>query len=138
MGFRLASIDDRAALVDDTAYYDVASISGGGLGPDPMEVIGQGAALHDLAGRLSELEPTGSLDGVELGPPVPRPRNSFGIGLNYRAHVADLRFLEARQFPKGTRHELGYKYLFHGTMQNAIKPITEGGLTRDKASEDCL
>ena len=89
MGFRLAAIDDRAALVDDTSYYDVATISGGDLGPDPMDVIAHGAALHDLAGRLSELEPTGSLDGVELGPPGPRPRNSFGIGLNYRAHVAE-------------------------------------------------
>ena len=89
MGFRLATIDDRAVLVDDGSYYDVATVSGGDLGHDPMVVIGQGAAVHDLAGRLSELAPTGSLVDVELGPPVPRPRNSFGIGLNYRSHVAE-------------------------------------------------
>lgn len=89
MGFRLATIDDRAALVDDTSYYDLATISGGMLDPDPMAVIGRGAALHDLGVRLSEFEPTGSLDDVELGPPVPRPRNSFAVGLNYRSHAAE-------------------------------------------------
>lgn len=89
MGFRLATVDDRAVLVDDDSYYDVAAVSGGDLGPDPMDAIGDVAALHDLSGRLSQLEPSGSLDDVELGPPVPRPRNSFGVGLNYRAHVAE-------------------------------------------------
>jgi 2-keto-4-pentenoate hydratase/2-oxohepta-3-ene-1,7-dioic acid hydratase in catechol pathway len=89
MGFRLATIDDRAALVDGSSSYDLATISGGELGPDPMQAIGHGAELHDLGGRLSEFESTGSLDGVELGPPVPRPRNSFAVGLNYRSHAAE-------------------------------------------------
>ncbi len=89
MGFRLVTIDDHAALIDGSSFYDLATISGGELGPDPMQVIGHGAALHDLGGRLSDFEPTGSLDGVELGPPVPRPRNSFAVGLNYRSHAAE-------------------------------------------------
>ena len=89
MGFRLATIDDRAALIDDSSYHDLATISGGDLGPDPMEAIGRVDTLHELGGRLSEFEPTGSLDDVVLGPPVPRPRNSFAIGLNYRSHVAE-------------------------------------------------
>ncbi len=89
MGFRLATIDDRAALVDDGSYFDLASISGGALGPDPMAVLGRGAELHDLGDRLAQFEPTGSLDEVDLGPPVPRPRNSFAVGLNYRSHAAE-------------------------------------------------
>ena len=32
---------------------------------------------------------TGSLADVTLGPPVPRPQKSFGIGLNYQAHAAE-------------------------------------------------
>ena len=77
MGFRLATIDDRAALVDDSSFYDLATLSGGALGPDPMAVLGRGAELHDLGRRLSQTEPTGSLEGAELGPPVPRPRNCW-------------------------------------------------------------
>ena len=96
MGFRLATVDDRAVLVDDDSYYDIAAASGGDLGPDAMDAIGDVAALHDMNGRLSQMEPTGSLDDVELGPPVPRPRNSFGMGLNYRAHVAET----ARDLPE--------------------------------------
>jgi 2-keto-4-pentenoate hydratase/2-oxohepta-3-ene-1,7-dioic acid hydratase in catechol pathway len=89
MGFRLATIDERAALVDDASYYDLATISAGELGPDPMAAIGRGPALHELTGRLDGFEPTGALDDVDPGAPVPRPRNSFAVGLNYRSHVAE-------------------------------------------------
>lgn len=89
MGFRLANIDNRAVLVDDTHFYDVATISDGALGPDPMAAIADVATLHTLAASLASIEPTGALAGSVLGPPIPRPRNSFGIGLNYRSHVAE-------------------------------------------------
>ena len=89
MGFRLANINDRAVLVDNTDFYDIATISDGQLGPDPMAAIADVAALHTLAEGLGQIEPTGSLSGSELGPPIPRPRNSFGIGLNYGSHVAE-------------------------------------------------
>lgn len=89
MGFRLANINNRAALVDDTNFYDIAATSGGALGPDPLDALADVSALHALGARLSELQPSGSLDGVTLGPPIPRPRNSFAIGLNYQGHVAE-------------------------------------------------
>ncbi|MGI9646241.1 MAG: fumarylacetoacetate hydrolase family protein [Ilumatobacteraceae bacterium] len=89
MTFRLANLDSRAALVDGGHYYDVATASGGTIGSDPMDAIAACDALHELTGRLGDLEPAGSLDAVALGPPVPRPRNSFGIGLNYRAHAEE-------------------------------------------------
>ncbi|MEM7341318.1 MAG: fumarylacetoacetate hydrolase family protein [Actinomycetota bacterium] len=89
MGFRLANVEGRAALVDGTDYYDVATLSGGRLDPDPMACIGETAVLHELAAGLGAATPTGSVDSVTLGPPVPRPRNSFGIGLNYRDHAAE-------------------------------------------------
>ena len=89
MGYRLATVDERAALVDDSSYYDIATVTGGDLGPDPVHAIASGAVLHELADRLADLEPTGTLADVALGPPVPRPRNSLAIGLNYRSHVAE-------------------------------------------------
>lgn len=90
MSFRFANINDRAVLVDDADdCHDVATISDGTLGPDPMAALSDGPALHELSGRLGEFEPTGTLASAELGAPVPRPRNSFAIGLNYRSHVAE-------------------------------------------------
>jgi 2-keto-4-pentenoate hydratase/2-oxohepta-3-ene-1,7-dioic acid hydratase in catechol pathway len=90
MGFRLANIDGRSALVDaDDHYYDIVEASGGALGADPMDAIADVAALHALDARLGELEPSGSLEGVTLGPPIPRPLNSFAVGLNYADHVAE-------------------------------------------------
>lgn len=98
MGFRLANINDRAALVDDINYYDIAEASDGALSSDPMDVIADVSGLHALGARLGELQPSGSLDGVPLGPPIPRPRNSFAVGLNYQAHVAEAA-MEAQEAP---------------------------------------
>ncbi len=89
MGFRLANINGRSALVDDDHYYEVAEASGGVLDPNPMEAIADLAVLHGIGERLSDFEPSGSLDEVSLGPPIPRPRNAFAVGLNYQAHVAE-------------------------------------------------
>lgn len=91
MSFRLANVDGRAVLVDadHTAYYDIADASGGTIGADPMDAVARSEALHDLAARVGDLEQSGSLTDVVLAPPVPRPRNVFGIGLNYREHAAE-------------------------------------------------
>lgn len=96
MTFRLANIDGRAALVDGDHYYDLAEIAT--LGPDPMDALGDLPTLHDLGDRLADFEPTGAVDGAALGPPVPRPRNVFAIGLNYHSHVAESN-METPQVP---------------------------------------
>jgi 2-keto-4-pentenoate hydratase/2-oxohepta-3-ene-1,7-dioic acid hydratase in catechol pathway len=50
-------------------------------------------ALSDLLGASADRLPAGSalpLENVSLQAPIPRPRkNIFGIGLNYREHVAE-------------------------------------------------
>jgi 2-keto-4-pentenoate hydratase/2-oxohepta-3-ene-1,7-dioic acid hydratase in catechol pathway len=89
MGFRLANIDDRAVLVDGDSYHDVEALSGGAISSDPMTAISSHTELHGLAERLADIEPSGSLAAALIGPPVPRPRNCFAIGLNYRSHVAE-------------------------------------------------
>ncbi|MGI9615819.1 MAG: fumarylacetoacetate hydrolase family protein [Acidimicrobiales bacterium] len=89
MGFRLANVAGRAVLVDGQSYYDIAGLTDGAIGPDPVDAIANATALHDLAASLDRSEPTGSLDDADVGPPVPQPRNCFGIGLNYRNHVEE-------------------------------------------------
>ena len=87
MTFRLANIAGRAALVDGDDYFDLESVTGGRLGPDPMEAISACGQLHGI--DLAAAERSGRIRPEELGPVVPSPKNCFGIGLNYRSHVAE-------------------------------------------------
>lgn len=89
MGFRLANVGGRAALVDGEHYFDVGEVSGGTNPSDPMAALGHLEALHELASTLGGVTPTGRLADVELGPPVPRPQKSFAVGLNYLDHAAE-------------------------------------------------
>ncbi|MEM9041825.1 MAG: fumarylacetoacetate hydrolase family protein [Actinomycetota bacterium] len=89
MGFRLANVDGRAALVADDHYFDLETVSDGSVGSDPMAALASPDELSALSASLADRAPTGSLSDVALGPPVPRPQKSFGIGLNYHAHAAE-------------------------------------------------
>ncbi len=89
MGFRLANVHGRAALVHGDHYTDLATHSQGTLGPDPMEALTRPDLLSELTAALDDASVTGLLADVALGPPVPRPQKSFGIGLNYAAHAAE-------------------------------------------------
>ncbi|MGF1598037.1 MAG: fumarylacetoacetate hydrolase family protein [Acidimicrobiales bacterium] len=89
MGFRLANVDGRAALVADEHYYDLEAVSGARLGSSPMAALGHAEQLHELSAGLDRATPTGALADVVLGPPVPAPQKSFGIGLNYSNHAAE-------------------------------------------------
>ncbi|GJM39617.1 MAG: hypothetical protein DHS20C19_29840 [Acidimicrobiales bacterium] len=89
MGYRLATVDDRAVLVAGDHYHDVESLSGGAVPSDPMQAIGAGGLLHELAAALDTTTPTGALADVTLGAPIPRPCNSIAIGLNYKDHAAE-------------------------------------------------
>ena len=89
MGFRLANVNGRAALVHGEHYTDVATHSSGALGPDPMEALARPDLLNELSAGLDDASVTGLLADVVLGPPVPRPQKSFGVGLNYLAHAAE-------------------------------------------------
>ena len=89
MGFRLANVDGRAALVVGDDYYDLENASGGRIGSDPMDALASSDQLSDIAAGLSDQAATGKLADAKLGPPSPRPANSFGIGLNYRNHAEE-------------------------------------------------
>lgn len=89
MGFQLANVSGRAALVLGEEYFDVATASDGSIPADPMAAIAHEDALKTLATRLSSLSPTGRIAEATLLPPVPRPQKSFGVGLNYLSHAQE-------------------------------------------------
>ena len=83
---RIANLAGRAALTDGTRYVDIHETSDGRFVPDPMDVYERWEEFNawgptvDLSGGRT---PTGG----ELGAPVPRPRQVFAIGLNYKDHA---------------------------------------------------
>lgn len=89
MGFRLANVSDRGVLVVGDSYYDIAELSGGEIGSDPMQALVNVDRLSDLAREARSATPSGALADATLGPPVPRPQKVFGVGLNYREHAKE-------------------------------------------------
>lgn len=89
MPFRLANVAGRAVLLHNEEYYDAESLSGLALSSDPMLALGNPAELNRLSAGLAEAEPSGRVADVTFGPPVPRPSQCFGIGLNYVGHAAE-------------------------------------------------
>ena len=89
---RLAVINSRLALVDERGAIDVAAVSAGIFSPDPQAIYQQWAqftawyAANPATIAAAEATPYGA---DELGAPVPRPRQVFAIGMNYRAHAAE-------------------------------------------------
>ena len=87
MAFTYANVNGRSALIRENSFFDLEAISDGAVSSDPMEALTTPEALHDLSANLEAFAPSGNVDDVVLGAPVPRPTNSFGIGLNYQTHV---------------------------------------------------
>ncbi|MGV9798435.1 fumarylacetoacetate hydrolase family protein [Mycobacterium sp. NPDC003449] len=84
---RIANLRDRLVLLTDGGAIDVHTASAGRFGPDPQAVFEDWPAFAGWAR-------TASGDGqpyaeTELGAPVPRPAQVFGIGLNYVKHAAE-------------------------------------------------
>jgi len=84
---KLANLSGRLALVLEDGVADVATVSEGRFDSDPMSAYDDWPAFIDWARSVSDH--TGPLDESELGCPVPRPRQVFAIGLNYRSHAEE-------------------------------------------------
>jgi 2-keto-4-pentenoate hydratase/2-oxohepta-3-ene-1,7-dioic acid hydratase in catechol pathway len=84
---KLANLDGRAALVLGDEIADIATASHGRFGPDPMGLYDDWDAFRDFAATVTA--GTGSFVEVDLRNPVPRPRQVFAIGLNYRSHAEE-------------------------------------------------
>jgi 2-keto-4-pentenoate hydratase/2-oxohepta-3-ene-1,7-dioic acid hydratase in catechol pathway len=84
---KLANVDGRAALVLGDQMADVATASDGRFGPDLMDLYDEWDEFREFATTVTT--PTGPLVEATLRNPVPRPRQVFAIGLNYRSHAEE-------------------------------------------------
>ncbi|GAC1445181.1 MAG: fumarylacetoacetate hydrolase family protein [Chloroflexota bacterium] len=87
---RIANIAGRLALVMGGGAIDVEDASGGLFSADPHTIFEQWLAFGSWAAE-AQLDETRALpiDDAALGPPSPRPRQVFAVGLNYRDHAAE-------------------------------------------------
>jgi len=82
---KIANVQGRAALVFDDTIADIANVSGGRFGPDPMNVFDHWTEFVDFAHGVNDGD--GPLVETRLRCPVPNPRQVFAIGINYRSHA---------------------------------------------------
>ncbi len=84
----VANLDGRAVLITDAGAVDVATATGGELGPAPQSVFD---GWDDFVAAAASIDGTAAVpyDSEQLGPPSPTPRQVFAIGLNYRAHAEE-------------------------------------------------
>lgn len=103
---RLATLDDRAVVVLGSADYllappgdlpaevdvvDVADWSGERFGPAPMALFADWQLFAGWAASEGAAAAPRSRVPIEaLGAPVPWPRQTFAIGLNYREHADEV------------------------------------------------
>jgi 2,4-didehydro-3-deoxy-L-rhamnonate hydrolase len=87
---RFGNVGGRMQLVVGDGLVDVEEASAGRLPADPVAALDDWDALVEWArsvdGASAAVAP---LAGAALQAPVPRPRQVFGVGLNYRLHVAE-------------------------------------------------
>lgn len=84
---KIANSNGRAVLVLGDEIADIAGVSGGAFGADPMGVYDDWPAFVELARSITS--GTGPLIEADLRNPVPAPRQVFAIGLNYRGHAEE-------------------------------------------------
>jgi 2-keto-4-pentenoate hydratase/2-oxohepta-3-ene-1,7-dioic acid hydratase in catechol pathway len=85
---RFANVSGRLSLLVDGTAVDVAEASAGRFGPDPQSVWSAWDAFVEWEAGVGRT--SGSpFSPEQLGPPVPRPRQLFAIGLNYRDHAEE-------------------------------------------------
>lgn len=85
---RIANVSGRAHILTDTGAVDIALSSAGCFGPDPMDLFARWPAFRAWADSATNQSAV-PYRTEELGPPVPRPRQIFAIGLNYADHATE-------------------------------------------------
>jgi 2,4-didehydro-3-deoxy-L-rhamnonate hydrolase len=83
---RLANVQGRAHIVVDDEVVDVAAASAGRFPADPLELLERWPEFRDWATGAPRAGAV-PLVAEDLGAPVPRPRQVFAIGMNYRDHA---------------------------------------------------
>ena len=81
MPFTFANINDRSALVQGEAFFDLAIITNGAVSSDPMKAIQNSDLLHHYATQLDDYESSGLIAEANVCAPIPPQRNTFGVGV---------------------------------------------------------
>jgi 2-keto-4-pentenoate hydratase/2-oxohepta-3-ene-1,7-dioic acid hydratase in catechol pathway len=84
----VANRSGRLTLVTGDLAIDVEEASGGRFGSDPQAAYDDWAAFAAWAAG-ADLGGGSAFAPEELGAPVPRPRQVFGLGLNYAMHARE-------------------------------------------------
>ena len=84
---KIANLGERLTIVTEGGGVDVETASGGRFPADPQAVFERWKEFRDWAKGASGT-PT-PLRETDLGSPAPRPRQVFGIGMNYKDHAAE-------------------------------------------------
>lgn len=88
---KISNLSGRLVLVDGTTALDVEKASNGKFSSDPQAVYADWseftawAGTIDVAGHAEARE----YEESDLGPVVPRPPQTFAIGLNFRDHAEE-------------------------------------------------
>lgn len=85
---RIANLSGRLALLTASGAVDVEQASDGLFTSDPQAVYPRWAEFRAWAVTAPAAGAT-TFDTADLRAPCPAPRQVFGIGLNYRDHVAE-------------------------------------------------
>lgn len=85
---RIGNLDGRLVLVHDESTTDVETASSGRFTSDPQAIFERWGEFFEWA-KSQTGQGEVSLARERLGPPVPRPPQVFGIGLNYRDHAEE-------------------------------------------------
>ena len=88
---RIGNLDGRLVIVTGARAVDVESASGGRFGPGPQAVYDRWAEFAAWAPSAGDA-PGQPFEQARLGGPAPAPRQSFGVGLNYRDHAQESGF----------------------------------------------
>lgn len=93
----LCNVRGRAALIVAERVIDVEQRSAGRFSRDPMDALARWDELCAFGEGLTAREDDVRLEPSALGPCVPRPRQVFAIGLNYRDHARETGMAEPKQ-----------------------------------------
>lgn len=86
---RIYNCQGRLALGVDDMAVDVEAASDGAFEADVGKLFDRWDELVDWVRRYDGKGEAFEVDATQLGPPVPRPPQVFGIGLNYREHALE-------------------------------------------------
>lgn len=87
---RIANLGGRLQLMTtETSGVDVETASEGRFGSDPSAIYDRWDEFVEWAGRLGERPDAVDLAVEDLGAPVPFPKQTFALGLNFRDHAEE-------------------------------------------------